>query len=193
MCWPKGSFFETRFHAYSSISWYMLFFVLVNVAFGVWGLSITEGSDSGPCGDINRFDRLLGSTSLVEAVVNALLAGGFLVLMHGYAPALFTLATLVVYGLLMFLKTVGAVLGVVWLWADTMDTCKGAQSSLWHNGDRYLKGVLVVLFVQWVFGSFLLLALGLANAVDEAYYNLRVAWSLDGDDGDDEEEITAFL
>ena len=170
----------------------MLFFVVVNVAFGVWGLSIVEGSESGPCGDINRFDKLIGSTSLVEAVVNALLAGGFLVLMHGYAPALFTLSVLVVYGLLMFLKTTGAILGVVWLWADTMETCKGSQSALWHNGDRYLKGVLVVLFVQWVFGSFLLLSLGLANAVDEAYYNLRVAWSMvEGDE--DEEEITAFL
>lgn len=173
------------------ISWYMVLFVVVNFAFCVWGFSIVEGSSSGACGDINRFDKLVASVSLIEAVVNGLLAAGFLVLMHGAGPALFTLVLLVVYGALMFIKTTGAVLGVVWLWADQMETCKASHASLWHHGDQYLKGVLLVLAIQWMVGSFLLLALGLANAVDEAYYTMRLA-SGELEDEDDE-EVTAFL
>lgn len=180
---PVG-FFESRFHAYMGMSWYFTIFAIVNIMLGIWGLSIIDdaavAADGRPgpgskydCAPINKFARLLGSETIVEAMVCGILVFGVLQLVHGLWWAVLAVVTFTLYGLLVFLKAVAVLLGVIWLWGDAKHFCSGAVGPLYNHVDLYLKVCLVVVTFQYTFGTFCLISCGLHHAVDEALHQLR--------------------
>ena len=124
-------------------------------------------------------------------MVNALLVYGFLHLMQTYFAALFALVNLCLYGLLLLLKTIGVILGVVWLWGLEMQHCKSSVGTLYPRADLYLRCAIGIIAFQYCVGTFMLLCCGLHHAVDEAVSYVFPTWK-DREDWIDGQQVSTF-
>ena len=171
-CDCTGSYFESRYHAYSGISRYYYLSALVNVGLGVWGAIAAD------CPSLNPvYLEVLWICCFVEALVAVLVATSVSTLMRGQGWAGFALFSVSFYGVVTLAKFAYLILAAILV--------GGAITS-----SAYMLAVVASFGCHLICGSWFVLGVGLDDAIEEAVFHFSRP---DKEKVEDQEAQTSLL
>lgn len=181
--WCNGSFFEYRYHAYTEMVYYFATLAVIHMGVGVYalinmdsaGVDTLMGVNWSACNDINKFLFASAITSWFEGLVTMLAACTVASIMRSPGWAKCGLCALCFYATAVLAKASTLLLGVLWVWSNNGSDCETHLPTLFEDADFYLFIALCLFGVQLCLGSYLLMSLGLKQAISEGVYVVATA------------------